>query len=384
MATLTENAAAVKAAARAIDAAIAAKGGTTEGGLNNAAAAIEALPSGGGEWVLKPWVMDESDPTELDGWIHLWFNFDSAIEAVAIFNAQFVSNGHTFTVDWGDGTVETIAASTNWTTRNFYHKYSEKGCYQVDVVGYDSVRLNQLMFTTDVNSGNQRAAIGIRQAQFGSYDEDTGLNCKTAGYGLRAVTWSGEMKRLGYYAFAGCASLTSVGDLSACTSIGYTAFRVCTSLTSVGDLSACTSIGASAFNGCYHLGRLVFGNMKVDSNWFAQWRDLGRDLEPDQYGIRAYVTYGSTLEYLTNWTNGATPGSGIFPHTNVRTGDIKFTLANCVAIYDTVWKRWVCEFATRADFPTLAATANVGSTGFRDLATGKRYLWNAANGYYEA
>lgn len=48
MATLVENAAAVKAAAVAIDAAIVAKGGTTEGGLTRAAAAIAALPSGGG------------------------------------------------------------------------------------------------------------------------------------------------------------------------------------------------------------------------------------------------------------------------------------------------------------------------------------------------
>ena len=47
MATLAENAAAVKAAQVAIDAAIVAKGGMTDGGLANAAAAIEALPSGG-------------------------------------------------------------------------------------------------------------------------------------------------------------------------------------------------------------------------------------------------------------------------------------------------------------------------------------------------
>lgn len=52
MSTLAENAAAVKAAQVAIDEAIVAKGGTTTGGLTNAAAAIEALPSGVkyGEW----------------------------------------------------------------------------------------------------------------------------------------------------------------------------------------------------------------------------------------------------------------------------------------------------------------------------------------------
>ena len=45
MATLAENAAAVKAAQVAIDAAIVAKGGTTTGGLANAAAAIAAIPT---------------------------------------------------------------------------------------------------------------------------------------------------------------------------------------------------------------------------------------------------------------------------------------------------------------------------------------------------
>lgn len=45
MATLAENAAAVKAAQEAIDAAIVAKGGTTDGGLTNAAEAIGNLPN---------------------------------------------------------------------------------------------------------------------------------------------------------------------------------------------------------------------------------------------------------------------------------------------------------------------------------------------------
>lgn len=47
MSTLVDNANAVKSAAAALDAAIVAKGGTTAGGLRNAAAAIAALPSGG-------------------------------------------------------------------------------------------------------------------------------------------------------------------------------------------------------------------------------------------------------------------------------------------------------------------------------------------------
>ena len=58
---------------------------------------------------------------------------------------------------------------------------------------------------------------------------------------------------IGNNAFYGCSSLTSVGDLSACTSIGVYAFEGCSSLTSVGDLSACTSISDRAFEGCSNL-----------------------------------------------------------------------------------------------------------------------------------
>lgn len=53
-ATLAQNAIAITNAAAQIDAAIIAKGGTTQGGLTNAAAAIAALPSGGGRGWTRP------------------------------------------------------------------------------------------------------------------------------------------------------------------------------------------------------------------------------------------------------------------------------------------------------------------------------------------
>ncbi|MBR5728956.1 MAG: leucine-rich repeat domain-containing protein [Prevotella sp.] len=54
-------------------------------------------------------------------------------------------------------------------------------------------------------------------------------------------------------AFQNCSSLTSVGDLSSCTSIGTYAFCACSNLTTVGDLSSCTSIGHNAFQSCSSL-----------------------------------------------------------------------------------------------------------------------------------
>jgi hypothetical protein len=81
-----------------------------------------------------------------------------------------------------------------------------------------------------------------------SYDGDLILN-GTVTY--NSVTYN--VVFIGSYAFQYCTSLTSVGDLSACTYIGPNAFSECSSLTSVGDLSACTYIGDYAFQYCTSL-----------------------------------------------------------------------------------------------------------------------------------
>ena len=81
-----------------------------------------------------------------------------------------------------------------------------------------------------------------------SYDGDLILN-GTVSY--NNITYN--VVSIGYHAFYNCTSLTSIGDLSACTSIGQKTFYYCTSLTSVGDLSACTSIGSQAFYNCTSL-----------------------------------------------------------------------------------------------------------------------------------
>ena len=85
----------------------------------------------------------------------------------------------------------------------------------------------------------------------------TGYNSNATDLVLNGtVTYEGttyDVVSIGNYAFNGCSSLTSIGDLSACTSIGNYAFRDCSSLTSIGDLSACTSIGSYAFQNCSQL-----------------------------------------------------------------------------------------------------------------------------------
>lgn len=257
--------------------AIIAKGGAT-GAMTPAQmpGAIANIPSGGGEWTFRPWIMSESDPTKLDGWIHLWFHFDDDIATIAYFSAQYISDGHTFEVDWGDGTVETIAASSAYTTRVLSHTYAEKGDYRVDITGYDSANFNQYMFCENTDY-NLCSALGVRQAQFGTFDTETGISSSIKGYGLRYITWDDFAPSNNYYLFRGYPWLVSVGDLSAVTELKLESFRNCLSLVSIGDMPNLTTItGSNCFYGCKSL--VSVGNIpnltSVSGNLFGKCTSL--------------------------------------------------------------------------------------------------------------
>ena len=65
---------------------------------------------------------------------------------------------------------------------------------------------------------------------------------------------------IGYEAFYGCSSLTSITIPNSVTSIGGNAFRGCTSLTSITIPNSVTSIGKSAFYNCTSLTSITIGN----------------------------------------------------------------------------------------------------------------------------
>ncbi len=70
---------------------------------------------------------------------------------------------------------------------------------------------------------------------------------------LTTVTIQDGVTSIGNSAFYGCSSLTSVTIPSSVTSIGYDAFRGCSSLTTVTIPKGVTSIGGSAFRDCSSL-----------------------------------------------------------------------------------------------------------------------------------
>ena len=123
----------------------------------------------------------------------------------------------------------------------YYSVVSEEN-HTVEVTGYNSSYDGDLILNGTVTYNNVTYnVVSIADRAF--------ENCTS----LTSVSDLSACTSIGYRAFFSCTSLTTVGDLSACTSIGHYAFHNCSNLTNVGDLSACTSIREYTFFGCSSL-----------------------------------------------------------------------------------------------------------------------------------
>ncbi len=89
---------------------------------------------------------------------------------------------------------------------------------------------------------------------------------------LTSITITEGVTSIGVYAFYGCTSLTSITIPNSVTSIGNSAFQICTSLTSVTIGDSVTSIGSHAFKYCTSLTSVTIGD-SVKSIGYEAFRD---------------------------------------------------------------------------------------------------------------
>ena len=118
------------------------------------------------------------------------------------------------------------------------------------------------IWVTEGNSHYSSDASGV----LFSKDKTTLVQCPGAFSGSYAIPDS--VTSIGEYAFAGCASLTSVTIPDGVTSIGWSAFFNCKSLTSVTIPDSVTSIGWFAFEDCTSLTDVYYAGSE------AQWKAI--------------------------------------------------------------------------------------------------------------
>ena len=242
MATLAENAAAVKAAQVAIDAAIVAKGGTTTGGLTNAAAAIEALPSGGNLTQIAETVKtmdgierenpdeaelakaiteitrqpnrrgdvqaDEPEWTADEGKTAFVVKVDETSGLDFIVGCLWIKSGSaSATIDWGDGSTSMVTQSGVVRERHFY---AAAGYYLLQISD-DITRffphLNDVNGSTFYGSNGRFPQGSWSLQQFDDTRSFAKANNDNIDKVYRVVQWGASITTA-YQTYNGCAGLT--------------------------------------------------------------------------------------------------------------------------------------------------------------------------------
>ena len=183
--------------------------------------AIDAISGGGDE------------PIPEDGKTRIWIHIaegtpDNRLTFYLRFTASVANNT---TVDWGDGTSETLGSTT---ATNYSHKYPSGGDY---------------IIVMTVNSGT----IALEGSGTSPYYAIYGLRANGSGneynrFRITRVIIGNNVSQIGEYCFYFCTALSNISFTAGITSIGKQAFGLCYALNIVIIPEGVTSIGDSAFS----------------------------------------------------------------------------------------------------------------------------------------
>ena len=208
----------LQADSTAIANAIVAKGVTVPSGsgFDDYAGLIASIPSGGGG--LPAWIKD--------GDTHLWLDIATNDQKDQQLRLRMIG-----TIDWGDGTTESVSVTT-YTT--FSHTYASTGKYRIDL------KPSSGTFYLGGASGSYSvmgASSGRGNITYALYQAEVGTK---------------QITTVSTYAFGYCRGLIRAYIPKTITTLGNSIFYICTSLRSV-EFQDYTTITSTSLTSTFHL-----------------------------------------------------------------------------------------------------------------------------------
>ena len=210
--------------------------------------------------------------------------------------------GTGLSIDWGDGTTESISSGDSIT-----HNYTYHAVFTVTISGDTITGLSDNCFTYNATL----ASITIPSSV-----TNIGDNCFEGCENLLAITIPDGVTNLGDYCFANCANLINVEIGSGLSSLPESCFNMCINLQGITIPSNITSIGDNCFENCYTIREIEIPNTvtSLSSGCFSACEKLlkanignGITVLPD------YLFYGCTRLSQVNLPNTIlTIGDGCF------------------------------------------------------------------------
>jgi hypothetical protein len=255
-----------------------------------------------------------------DGKTRLYIRLDKRL-AVPLYFSQTVANG--VTIDWGDGSSETMAGTGNL---NITHTYAVGGDYMISLnpASGCTLGLGNSSDSTTVIGGNTNYRFLLYKAEIGQRVTSIGNSAFYNCYSLSSIIIPSGVTSIGNSAFFNCSALSSISIPSGVKSIGNSAFSYCRSISSIVIPSGMTSIGDYAFYYCYSLSSIIIpssvtsiGNYAFNGCTFMKEYHFQRTTPPTLGGTSVfgsipsdciiYVPTASLNAYknATNWSTHA-------------------------------------------------------------------------------